>query len=97
MSQNLYALFVCQSPKVLDFNEKRLQWESVVRDLMNKSQLQTLLVNKRAGWKENLKNLSEHALLLETSEYKKKSYLDLKLDFFLEKVHRRITKSSQFE
>ena len=23
----------------------------------------------RAGWKENLKNLSEHALLLRTSEY----------------------------
>jgi hypothetical protein len=23
----------------------------------------------RAGWKENLKNLSEHALLLGTSEY----------------------------
>ena len=25
----------------------------------------------RAGWKENLKNLSEHALLLGTSEYSK--------------------------
>jgi phage terminase large subunit-like protein len=25
--------------------------------------------SKRAGWKENLKNLSEHALLLGTSEY----------------------------
>ena len=25
--------FVCQSPQVLDFNEKRLQWASVVREL----------------------------------------------------------------
>ena len=29
--QNLYAKFVCPSPKVLDFNEKRLHWASVVR------------------------------------------------------------------
>ena len=27
----------------------------------------------RAGWKENLKNLNEHALLLGTSEYAKKT------------------------
>ena len=31
-SQNLSAQFVCPSPKVLDFNEKRLHWASVVRD-----------------------------------------------------------------
>ena len=30
--QNLSAQFVCPSPKVLDFNEKRLHWASVVRD-----------------------------------------------------------------
>ena len=30
MPQNLSAQFVWQSPKVLDFNEKRLHWESVV-------------------------------------------------------------------
>ena len=29
MPQNL---FVCPSPKVLDFNEKRLHWASVVRE-----------------------------------------------------------------
>ena len=29
MSQNLFAQFVCPSPKVLDFNEKRLYWTSV--------------------------------------------------------------------
>ena len=29
----------------------------------------------RAGWKENLKNLSEHALLLRTSEYVKDSII----------------------
>ena len=35
MPQNLSAQFVCTSPKVLDFNEKRLHWASVVRDAMN--------------------------------------------------------------
>jgi hypothetical protein len=31
MSRNLSAQFVFPSPKVLDFNEKRLHWASVVR------------------------------------------------------------------
>ena len=31
MPQNLSAQFVCPSPKVLDFIEKRLHWASVVR------------------------------------------------------------------
>ena len=31
MPQNLSAKFVCLSPKVLDFNAKRLHWTSVVR------------------------------------------------------------------
>ena len=31
MPQNLSAQFVCPSPKVLDFGEKRLHWASVVR------------------------------------------------------------------
>ena len=31
MLQNLSAQFVCPSPKVLNFNEKRLHWASVVR------------------------------------------------------------------
>ena len=31
MPQNLSAQFVCPSPKVLDFNENRLHWASVVR------------------------------------------------------------------
>ena len=35
MSQNLFTQFVCPSPKVLDFNEKRLDWASVVRDGIN--------------------------------------------------------------
>ena len=35
MPQNLSAQFVCPSPKVLDFNEKRLHWASVVRDPFN--------------------------------------------------------------
>ena len=30
MPQNSSAQFVCPSPKVLDFNEKRLHWASVV-------------------------------------------------------------------
>ena len=32
---NLVAQFVCPSPKVLNFNEKRLLWESVVRDAVH--------------------------------------------------------------
>ena len=32
MPQTLSAQFVCPSPKVLDFNEQRLHWASVVRD-----------------------------------------------------------------
>ena len=35
MPQNLSAQFVCPSPKVLDFNEKRLHWASVVRAPMH--------------------------------------------------------------
>ena len=31
MPKNLSAQFVCPSPKVLDFNEKRLHWASIVR------------------------------------------------------------------
>ena len=31
MPQNLFAQFVCPSPKVLDFNEERLYWGSIVR------------------------------------------------------------------
>jgi hypothetical protein len=31
MPQNLSAQFVCPSPKIPDFNEKRLHWASVVR------------------------------------------------------------------
>ena len=33
MPQNLSAQFVCPSPKVWDFNEKRLHWASVLRGL----------------------------------------------------------------
>ena len=33
MLQNLSAQFVCQSPKVWDFDEKRLYWASVVHAL----------------------------------------------------------------
>ena len=35
MPQNLFAQFVCPSSKVLDFNDKRLHWASVVRDSMH--------------------------------------------------------------
>ena len=34
MPQNDYAQFVCPSPNVLDFNEKRLHWASVVCTLV---------------------------------------------------------------
>jgi hypothetical protein len=32
MPQNLFAQFVCPSPKVLAFNEKRLHWASLVSE-----------------------------------------------------------------
>jgi hypothetical protein len=32
-AQHLSAQIVCSSPKVLDFDEKRLHWASVVREL----------------------------------------------------------------
>ena len=35
MSQNLFAQFVCPSPKVLNFNKKKLHWVSVVHDSGN--------------------------------------------------------------
>ena len=35
MTQNLSAQFVYPSPKVLDFNKKRLHWASVVREQDN--------------------------------------------------------------
>ena len=37
MPQNLSAQFVCPKPKVLDFNEKRLHWASVVWQSVNTS------------------------------------------------------------
>ena len=36
---NLSAHIVCPSLKVLDFNEKRLHWASVVRDLTKLTQV----------------------------------------------------------
>ena len=39
MPQNLFAQFVCPSPKVLDFNEERLHCASVVRGKMHSSSL----------------------------------------------------------
>ena len=35
MPQTLFAQFVCPSPKVLDFNEKRPHWTFVVRAYYN--------------------------------------------------------------
>ena len=40
MPQNLSAQFVCPSPKVLDFNEKRRHWVSVVRDVVDGTTMQ---------------------------------------------------------
>ena len=59
ITQDLSAQFVCPSPKVLDFNEKRLHWASVVRGLGATSSWQLLLPatarNKvRAGSKTTL-------------------------------------------
>ena len=50
----------------------------LLRKLTNKqSGIYRLLHEKlQAGWKENLKNLSEHAFLLGTSEYLSTTYLE---------------------
>ena len=53
--QNLSAQLVC--PKVLDFNDKRLHWASVVRDAGHKNKTNLLLVDQT---------------LLEMAVYKKK-------------------------
>ena len=37
MTQNLFALFVCPSPKVWDFYEKRFHWASVVRGILDRN------------------------------------------------------------
>jgi hypothetical protein len=37
MPQNLFAQFVCPSPKLLDFNEKILHWASVVREVKERN------------------------------------------------------------
>ena len=39
MPQKLPAQFVCPSPKVWDFDEKRLHWTSAVRGLRQKSSM----------------------------------------------------------
>jgi hypothetical protein len=39
MPQNLSAQFFGQGPKVLDFNEKRLHWVSVVPDFKDKKKV----------------------------------------------------------
>ena len=43
MLQNLSAQFVCPSPKVLDFNGKRLHWASVVRGVNTNAITRALL------------------------------------------------------
>ena len=43
MSQNLSAQFVFPRPKVSDFNEKRLHWASIVRDLVLASHLSKII------------------------------------------------------
>ena len=42
-AENLSAQFVCPSPKVLDFIEKRLHWASVVRGVQHGGKLQFYL------------------------------------------------------
>jgi hypothetical protein len=41
MPQNLSAQLICPGPKVLDFNEKRLHWASVVHGSAQKSVMLT--------------------------------------------------------
>ena len=71
--QNLSAHFVCPSPKVLDFNEKRLHWASVVHGLIWESfsilkkwcRITTLLLSWAFISKETLAQASDLAHFLE--------------------------------
>ena len=56
MPQNLSVRIVCPSPKVWDFDGKRLHWASVVRD-SNKT-IQTCLQNTCNNF--TIKNLSSY-------------------------------------
>ena len=47
MPQNLSVQFICPSPKVLDFNEKRLYWASVFR-VRNHSCPSAKLIDKKS-------------------------------------------------
>ena len=47
MPPNLSTQFVCQRPKVLDFNEKRLHWASVVRDSIIPLLIETFCKRKK--------------------------------------------------
>jgi hypothetical protein len=42
--QNLSAQFVCPSPKVLHFNEKRVHWASVVRGCVESATILLMLL-----------------------------------------------------
>ena len=73
MPQNLSAQFVCPSPKVLDFNEKRLHWASVVRgkdlDNLDNILLYALRIFKalwRAGITEVVSESVYHVIVLKT-------------------------------
>ena len=61
MPQNLSAQFVCPSPKVLDFNEKRLQWASVVLEQGNSLNEYNLLANN--FWHKNITNQESKILI----------------------------------
>ena len=47
MPPNLSTQLVCQRPKVLDFNEKRLHWASVVRDSIIPLLIETFCKRKK--------------------------------------------------
>ena len=47
MPPNLSGQFICSSPKVLDFNEKRLHWASVVRDFKYQVEICSFLENHK--------------------------------------------------
>ena len=64
MPQNLSAQFVCPGPKVLDFNEKRLHWASVVRapGICSKFYESVTLI-------KDLINIYGHIILIQASMY----------------------------
>ena len=58
--QNVFALIVCPSPKVWDFDKKRLHWVSVVRETGNTASKLTFSICVVLSWT----SFGKHSILI---------------------------------